>query len=86
MPGFFARLHRLRPTRPRHPLLRVGLALVGLVVLAVLLVFGVFIGLGMLAFSAARRLRRRGTGPAPEARVLDAEYRVVAPRAVSQAR
>ena len=86
MPGFFARLHRLRPTRPRHPLLRVGFALAGLVVLLVLLAGGVLIGLGMLAFSAVRRLRRGRRAVATSGRVLEAEYRVVAPRAITQAR
>lgn len=85
MPGFFARLHRLRPTRPRHPLLRVGLALLGVALLLVLLVGGVFVGLGMLAFHAARRLMRARQAKAAAA-VLDAEYRVVHPRAVTQAR
>lgn len=86
MPGFFARLHRLRPTRPRHPLLRVGFALAGLGVLLVLLAGGVLIGLGMLAFSAVRRLRRGRRIVATPGRVLEAEYRVVAPRAITQAR
>jgi len=85
MPGIFARLHRLRPTRPRNPLLRIGFALLGVALLVVLLVGGVFVGLGMLAFRAAQRLRRarhaKGTGE-----VLEAEYRVVTPRAVPQAR
>jgi hypothetical protein len=85
MPGIFARLHRLRPTRPRHPLLRIGFALLGVALLLVLLVGGVFVGLGMLAFRAAQRLMRaRRAKPAPT--VLDAEYRVVDPRAVTQAR
>jgi len=85
MPGFFARLHRLRPSRPRHPLLRVGFALVGVAVLLVLLVGGIFVGVGMLAFSAVRRMRRvRRAGASP--RVLQAEYRVVTPRAVSHSR
>ena len=85
MPGFFARLHRLRPSRPRNPLLRIGFALLGVALLLVLLVFGVFIGLGMLAFRLGQRLfaaRRAAAGKA----VLDGEYRVVDPRAVTQSR
>lgn len=85
MPGIFARLHRLRPTRPRNPLLRIGFALLGVALLLVLLVGGVFVGLGMLAFRAAQRLARtrKAKGPGD---ALEAEYRVVAPRAVPQAR
>lgn len=85
MPGIFARLHRLRPTRPRNPLLRVGFALLGVALLLVLLVGGVFVGLGMLAFRAAQRLARARKAKAA-GEVLEAEYRVVTPRAVPQAR
>ncbi|GAB3729049.1 hypothetical protein GCM10028794_03130 [Silanimonas algicola] len=85
MPGLFARLHRLRPTRPRSPLLRIGFALLGVALLLVLLVGGVFIGLGMLAFRAVQRLMRARKAKAA-GDVLEAEYRVVAPRAVPHAR
>ncbi len=85
MPDFFARLYRLRPSRPRNALLRVGFALAGIVLLALLLVGGVVVGLGMLAFGAIRRLRRRKLAAAANA-VLEAEYRVVTPRALSQTR
>lgn len=85
MPSFFARLHRHRPSRPRHPLLRVGFALLGVALLGVLLVGGVFVGLGMLAFRGVQRLMRsRKAAGTPG--VLDAEYRVVTPRAVPQSR
>lgn len=85
MTGLFARLHRLRPTRPRHPLLRVGFALLGVALLLVLVAGGVVIGLGMLAFRLGQRLlrARRAT---PDKTVLDGEYRVVSPRAVPQNR
>lgn len=85
MPGIFARLHRLRPTRPRHPLLRIGFALLGVALLLVLLVGGVFVGLGMLAFRAAQRLFG-ARAPRPAATVLEGQYRVVRPRAISEAR
>ena len=75
----------LGPPRPRNPLPRIVFALLRVVLLLVLLVGGVFVGLGMLAFRAAQRLRRarqaKGAGD-----VLEAEYRVVTPRAVPQAR
>ena len=66
------------PRKPRMPLLRVALGLVGLALLAVLVFFGVFIGAAMLAAGMAWRLLRR-----PQARrqapgqVVDADYRVV---------
>ena len=85
MPGIFARLHRRRPTRPRNPLLRIGFALLGVAFLLVLLVGGVFVGLGMLAFRAAQRLARARKAKG-QGEVLEAEYRVVTPRAVPQAR
>ena len=85
MPGIFARLHRLRPTRPRSPLLRIGFALLGVALLLFLVVGGVFVGLAMLAFRAAQRLMRARKAKAP-GDVLDAEYRVVPTRAVPQAR
>ena len=53
--------------------------------LLVLLVGGVFVGLGMLAFRAAQRLARARKAKAA-GEVLEAEYRVVTPRAVPQAR
>lgn len=69
------------PRRPRRPLLRVVLALAGLGLLAVLLVFGLIIGAAMLAAGLVWRvLRRRGRplaaqGAAPGA--IEGEYRVV---------
>lgn len=86
MPGIFARLHRLRPTRPRNPLLRIGFALLGVALLLVLLVGGVFVGLGMLAFRLGQRLFAARRAAAGSKAVLDGEYRVVAPRAVPQSR
>jgi|JI8StandDraft_2_1071088.scaffolds.fasta_scaffold18795_4 hypothetical protein len=85
MPGIFARLHRLRPTRPRNPLLRIGFALLGVALLLFLVVGGVFVGLGMLAFRAAQRLMRARKASTP-GQVLEGEYRVVPARAVPQAR
>jgi len=86
MPGLFARLHRLRPSRPRHPLLRVAFALMGAFLLLLLLAGGVFVGLGMLAFRAARKLSQRRSA-SPKNGVLDAEYRVVSnARPITQSR
>lgn len=85
MIGFFSRIYRLRPTRPRHPLLRIGFALLGVALLLVLVAGGIVVGLGMLAFRASQRLLR-ARHAAPATAVLDAEYRVISPRAVSQNR
>jgi hypothetical protein len=86
MPLFVHRIFHYAPSKPRHPLLRLLFALVGLVLLAVLVVGGLFVGLGMLLFAATRRMLR-GSAPAKAAtpsveRVIDGEFSVVAkPRA-----
>lgn len=66
------------PRKPRHPLLRFALGLVGVVLLALLLVAGVFIGLAMLAGGLFLRLFQRQLSPdSANADPLDGEYRVV---------
>ncbi|PBJ82942.1 hypothetical protein CMZ84_10470 [Lysobacteraceae bacterium NML93-0399] len=65
------------PRKPRHPLLRIALGLVGVAMLAVLLVAGVFIGAAMILFGIARRLLVRQPAPRRDAPIVDAEYRVV---------
>lgn len=76
----FANLRNLfAPRKPRNPLLRVGLGLLGLLILAALVVVGVFVGaamiLGGLAWKLlATRKARAGKG---SGNVMDAEYRVV---------
>lgn len=68
----------LSPRKPRHPLLRVVLGLLGLALLAVLLVVGLFVGAAMLVAGLLGRLwLGRGTKPAADSRVVQAEYRVV---------
>lgn len=75
------RLHRLfayRPCKPRNPLLRVLVALLGLSLLLVLVVFGLVIGLGMLCFAAARRLLADRTAATASGHgVIDGEYSLV---------
>ena len=66
------------PRKPRHPLARLAVGLLGLALLAVLLVVGVVVGTAMLALGLARRLLSRR--PAAQVRpgsIVDAEYRVV---------
>jgi len=77
MQFFMHRLFAFRPCKPRNPLLRIGLGLLGVAVLALLVVFGLFIGLGMLLFAAVRRMARRPEEAAPGAGVIDAEFTVV---------
>lgn len=77
----FHRLFAYRPCKPRNPLLRVLLGLLGVLLLAVLVVFGVVIGLGMLLFTALRRLwrnhREDGARPAQAGDVIEGEYTLV---------
>lgn len=66
----------LTPRKPRNPLLKLALGLVGVAILAVLLVVGLFVGAAMVSFGLLRgALRARK--PAGRAGVLDAEYRIV---------
>ena len=66
------------PRKPRHPLLRVLLGLVGVALLAVLLVVGLVVGAAMLTGGLLWRLLRQRDKPvATDSRVVDAEYRVV---------
>ena len=80
MPFFVHRIFTYQPSKPRHPLLRLMLGLLGLVLLAVLVVVGLFVGLGMLMFAAVRRMLRAPTAPAPrrvDESVIEGEYSVV---------
>jgi hypothetical protein len=67
------------PRKPRHPLLRLGVGLIGLALLALLLVLGLVVGTAMIAVGLVRRLLTRGpvAGGAPAARVVEGEYRVL---------
>ncbi len=68
------------PRKPRHPLLRVLLGMVGVLLLAGLLVVGLIVGTAMLAGGLlVRLLRGRGKPVAARTRVVDAEYHVVKP-------
>ena len=78
MQVFIHRLFSARPCKPRNPLLRVACGLIGVALLAVLLVFGLVAGLGMLLFAAVRRMSRRSPAPvAADPRVIEGEYAVV---------
>ncbi len=73
------RLHDLlQPRKPRHPLLRACLGLVGLGLLALLVFFSVFVGAAMIAAGLAwKLLRGRKPQVAGNGTVVDAEYRVL---------
>ena len=82
------RLHmvwgRFAPRRPRHPLVRVFVGLLGAALLALLVVFGLFVGVAMLALTAGWKLWRTLGAPsrprsveAPATAIIDGEYAVV---------
>ena len=78
MPIFVHRIFTYSPSKPRHPLLRLVLGMLGVVVLAMLVVVGLFVGLGMLAFAAVRRMLRAPVKATPQVdSVIDGEYSVV---------
>ena len=68
------------PRRPRHPLLRIALGVVGLAMLVALLFLGVFVGLAMLAGGMLWRLwvqRGARAGVRRREPAFDGSYRVV---------
>ena len=64
------------PRKPRNPLLRVAVGLVGVAVLAVLLVIGLVVGAAMVSVGLLRAALR-GRPAAARGGSLEAEYRVV---------
>ncbi|MBS0458855.1 MAG: hypothetical protein JSR22_02125 [Proteobacteria bacterium] len=68
------------PRRPRHPLLRIALGVLGIALLLGLVVVGLFVGAAMLAAGLLWRLwAQRGKPVAGRARAdsIDGDYRVV---------
>lgn len=68
------------PRKPRHRVLRVALGLVGVALLAVLVMFGLFVGAAMIATGLLFKLwKQRGKPLANQrdSRVLDGEFRIV---------
>lgn len=74
--GFRLRSAFFAPRKPRHPLLRLALGLVGLALLCVLLVVGLFVGAAMVAGGLLFKLLRQHRKPV-DPRVVEAEYRVL---------
>jgi UPF0716 family protein affecting phage T7 exclusion len=75
------------PRKPRHPLARVAIGVLGVAVLALLVFFSVFVGVAMLSVGLLYRLLRdrRKAAIAPRARVVEGEYRVVGKTALPSA-
>ena len=67
------------PRRPRHPLLRVALGVVGVAMLVGLLLISVLVGLAMLAGGMLWRLWKQRGKPvaAPRRSAIDGEFRTV---------
>ncbi len=90
MHAFFFDASRLRnafaPRKPRHPLVRVALGLLGVCVLLVLVFASVFVGVAMLAAGVLLRLwKQRGKPVASDKRIVDGEFRVVGKTALPSA-
>ena len=75
------------PRKPRHPLVRVAVGLLGLAILAALVFVGVFVGAAMIIAGLAWKLlaQRKSARTAPS-RVVDGEYRVVRKQALPMSR
>ncbi len=75
MTFLFQRLFSYCPSKPRSPLLRVLVGMLGLALLVLLVAFGLVIGLGMLLFAAVRRLMRPTAAPARASEgVIEGEF------------
>jgi len=74
--------------KPRNPLLRMLAGVVGLLVLGVMLVVGLFVGAAMLLAGVVLRLGRKRPQRAaqPQHDVVEGEYRVVGKSSLTQAR
>ncbi|WP_313174480.1 hypothetical protein [Stenotrophomonas sp.] len=86
----FAKLRNLfEPRKPRNPLVRIALGLLGIAILAVLVVGGVFIGAAMILGGITWKLlasRKARSVRKADPTVVDAEYHVVRKAALPQAR
>lgn len=70
------------PRKPRHPLLRLGVGLLGLAVLAVLVFVSVFVGAAMVAGGLLYKLFRQRGKPVARNHAMEGEYRVVRKQAL----
>ena len=86
-PGSFR--NAFAPRKPRHPLLRLVLGVIGLGVLSLLVFFGLFVGAAMLGAGILYRLwKQRGKPIAARGqdRIVDGEFRVVGKNALPLSR
>ncbi|MEG2803751.1 hypothetical protein [Stenotrophomonas sp.] len=76
------------PRKPRHPLVRVAVGLLGLAILAALVFVGVFVGAAMIIAGLAWKLlaQRKQAARPEQAHVVEAEYRVVRKQALPLSR
>ncbi len=67
------------PRKPRHPLLRLAVGVVGLGLLCLLVFFSVFVGAAMIAAGLAYKLLGQRGKPVAmrDSKVVDGEFRVV---------
>ncbi|UQA21692.1 hypothetical protein [Stenotrophomonas sp. NY11291] len=68
------------PRKPRHPLVRVAVGLLGLAILAAMVFIGVFVGAAMIMVGLAWKLlasRKPGAARPVDPAVVEGEYRVV---------
>ncbi len=67
------------PRKPRHPLVRLALGLVGLGVLGLLIFFSLFVGAAMITAGLVYKLLSQRGKPVAvrDASVVEGEYRVV---------
>lgn len=79
---------RFAPRRPRHPIVRLMVGVLGAALLALLVIFGLFVGIAMLALTAGWKLWRTLGAPARPrvdtntVSAIEGEYAVVSkPRA-----
>lgn len=77
------------PRKPRHPLVRVAVGLLGLAILAAMVFIGVFVGAAMILVGLAwKLLASRKPGPSRPANpnVVEGEYHVVRKSALPASR
>lgn len=67
------------PRKPRHPLVRVAVGLLGVAILGVMVFVGVFVGAAMILIGLAWKLlaQRKTTARPADPNVVEGEYRVV---------
>ncbi|WP_369040501.1 hypothetical protein [Stenotrophomonas maltophilia] len=77
------------PRKPRHPLVRVAVGLLGLAILAAMVFIGVFVGAAMILVGLAWKLlasRKPGQNRPTDPNVVEGEYRVVRKSALPASR